>query len=759
MQSEKRRTPGGNRRRKVALACEPCRVRKSRCGGEKPVCAACVHRALPIDHCVYKTQNARSASSDEYVRSLHQRIRELEANARRQDSLVPEQLGAAATNYIHHPPHPHALEERNTLALNTPETHRIGDCCLTSSRAEDTLDLGQPRRQPDSSHSPLESPSGISGMGAFTTVHNTRDLSSQNAEYFGSSSTASLMCLLTRDPKQHQGRRAWASQRIPPPDTSGDCRVTGADTSPILPVEDFVLPPRELADHLLHCFWERVYCLYPFFDRRSFQQAYENLWIPKNHLKHQLTHLNVGLGDQWHSGSNSIVFSCALNTIFALGCHFSDIPLQGREAVTHDFSLRAKRHIGLYLVDTHSIGVVQTLLIVALLLQSAPHPHRCWNSIGIACRLALGLGLHEEHLESSKDPLQQEIHRRTWHGCVMMDMTVSMTYGRPSMTGHLANVPLPGMFDLDLRQEPTGPSLIAFYIWTIKLYAILERILSDVYKTWRGRNNDCLTKTGPGSLDVIIQLEDQLLQYERSIPSFLSWTCPGEASHEPILCRQRNVLHSRFIYLRLLLYRPIFTHLCFDTPNDELGSNSLQSFIFSKCATGCIQAAVDLISLVHETYRTELTDTWWYNGFYISTAAIVLTMSHLCRTAHDAKNHTKDLAWRKAEQVLEYMASFSMSGRNTLGILRSIRNQVLANRDGGQQQQQQQQPVSRSSRDASPEAGLGVGHDSAGGDMGGDVPEPAQFGLWDGGLPSDELGFLGPFDLGDFQGWFPQMAL
>ena len=259
-------------------------------------------------------------------------------------------------------------------------------------------------------------------MGAFMTAHNTEDVSGQNAEYFGSSSTASLMSLLTRDPKQHQGRRAWASQRIPPPDTSGDCRVRSTDTSSIYPVGDFVLPPRDLADHLLDCFWERVYCLYPFFDRCSFQQAYENLWVPRSHTRHQLTHLNLGLGDQWHSGSNSIVFSCALNAIFALGCHFSDIPLQRREAITQDFFLRAKSHIGLYLVDIHSIGVVQTLLIVALFLQSAPYPHRCWNSIGMACRLALGLGLHEEHLESSKDPLQQEIHRRTWHGCVMMDM-------------------------------------------------------------------------------------------------------------------------------------------------------------------------------------------------------------------------------------------------------------------------------------------------------------------------------------------------
>jgi hypothetical protein len=274
-----------------------------------------------------------------------------------------------------------------------------------------------------------DSPGNITGMGAMININDQDQASSQNSEYFGSSSAASLACFLTGDQRQ-QRRHAWASQKIPSFDSVSNHQIGNLDMESFAQMEGLVLPPRNLADHLLDCFWERVFCLYPFFDRKSFQQAYENLWLPENDASHKLTDLNVGLGDRFNSGQNSIVFNCALNIIFALGCQFSKLPLNDRQSLTTSFFLRAKRHIGLDLVDIHSIGVVQTLLIVALFLQSTPYPHRCWNSTGMACRLALGLGLHETNLEDSKDSLEQEIHRRTWHGCVIMDMYLLPHFSR-----------------------------------------------------------------------------------------------------------------------------------------------------------------------------------------------------------------------------------------------------------------------------------------------------------------------------------------
>lgn len=49
--------------------------------------------------------------------------------------------------------------------------------------------------------------------------------------------------------------------------------------------------------------------------------------------------------------------------------------------------------------------------------------------------------------------------------------------------------------------------------------------------------------------------------------------------------------------------------------------NIIYSSMSVNCAVVCVTAAVELVSLVYETYRTSLTDAWWYNGFCKLTQA------------------------------------------------------------------------------------------------------------------------------------------
>jgi hypothetical protein len=125
-----------------------------------------------------------------------------------------------------------------------------------------------------------------------------------------------------------------------------------------------------------------------------------------------------------------------------------------------------------------------------------------------------------------------------------------MTYGRPTMTSHLPRPPLPKTLDLKSGMESSSPPLIAFYASTIELYSVLDDILSDVYKVWHVRSNDSMSRHS--GLDVLLRLEDQLIQFESTVPHFLSWTTafaesPKSAIEETI-CRQRNVLHSRYVF-------------------------------------------------------------------------------------------------------------------------------------------------------------------------------------------------------------------
>lgn len=461
----KRNTP---HRRKIALACEPCREKKVRCDGTKPICGPCTRRSYKIDQCVYKIDNARSASNDAYLKVLHDRIRELEETCTRNGvayspdlhSIHKDSEGAASDASGDRGNTDAITNETNTsvaaegllgLSSNTPlressattnstRSHwqRDPQFSIHSPLASERTCEAPPRApfQPGSIRSsPLASHGHVTAMGAISAADDGEGVDSPSEQYYGNSSAASFM-RLARDSMPIRSyisalKNSEESNSGVSPRDSGLWRdINPAGAMSEFQFNDFSLPPRSLADHLLQCYWDRFYCLYPFFHRPSFEQAYESLWGAAKWPRSNLPELNIGLGGSYDSGPQSIVFHCALNAIFALACHFSDIPIREREAQAYSFFLRSKRFVGLDLLDTSTIGVVQTLLIIALLLQSTPYSNRCWNSIGLACRVAQGLGLHEATAHRHIKPLEKEIRRRTWYGCVMMDMydTVSCDF-------------------------------------------------------------------------------------------------------------------------------------------------------------------------------------------------------------------------------------------------------------------------------------------------------------------------------------------
>ncbi|KAJ5151079.1 uncharacterized protein N7482_010331 [Penicillium canariense] len=835
----KRGTP---RRRKIALACEACREKKVRCDGGKPICGPCARRSYTIDKCVYKIENARSASNDAYLRILHDRIRELEETCVQNGVIIPressqgveEDDGREPIDSQEPQPAPDAVdtESRTSAAvegllglgstvslerLRQPSLAPISPPAAPPQRTRSSIRSIQPNRrhskqgkgtQLENSSSTnvhpsplLNSHGNVTAMGAISAGDDGECTDSPREQYYGNSSVASFMRLAgdsipirsyLKALKGVEGDTSSTSYR-----DTGLWRDINFPTNG-LQFDDFSLPPRSLADHLLECFWNRVYCLYPFFHRPSFEQAYENLWGSTKWPKPELPELNIGIGGTFDSGHQSIVFHCALNAIFGLGCHFSDIPAAEREAAAYSFFLRAKRFVGLDLLDTGTIGAVQTLLIVSLLLQSTPYPNRCWNAIGVACRMALGLGLHETPTQSSIKPLEKEIRRRTWHGCVMMDLIVSMTYGRPSMTSHISPAPLPAMYPesksddpCELSGQPCDHQLgyMTFYVSTIELYKILESILSDIYNAWQSHSNNhrpiSLRNSRHSSLDAIMELDDKLSSYEASVPSILNWTTRhpsyNSGGHQGSLFkRQRNVLRARFIHLRLLLYRPMFTQLCSDErmgfarqsgsdanrsiPRQE--KNVIYSSMSVNCAAACVATAMELISLVYDTYRTSITDAWWYNGFYASTAGFVLIMSYSCRSILDQINaHAVDAAWQNCEEILTNMASFSLSARNSLQFLQVTHQYIMQNYSAVSRTEDvpplsASQLLQRTRHLAVPTQLTDPILDDAGSHNPeqSNVPNVNPFMSWDElGLGQEEFGFLGRFDLPDLASWFSEV--
>lgn len=189
--------------------------------------------------------------------------------------------------------------------------------------------------------------------------------------------------------------------------------------------QDIELPSRDLADQLIEVYWTRSHILYPYICKSTFMQAYEDLWKPQGHIRVAPDSLvDHGLGSLGIADSRSAVFHCALNSIFALACQLYDTNMGGkdRHSLSDTFFLRSKKLLHIDIFNSGNLAFVQTLLVMTQYLQSTSFPSRCWNALGFACRIAQGLGLHVELPRSTRSDSEVETRRRTWHGCVIMDM-------------------------------------------------------------------------------------------------------------------------------------------------------------------------------------------------------------------------------------------------------------------------------------------------------------------------------------------------
>lgn len=144
----------------------------------------------------------------------------------------------------------------------------------------------------------------------------------------------------------------------------------------------------------------------------------------------------------------------------------------------------------------------------------------------------------------------------------LCDRTVSMTYGRPTMSAHLNALALPSIAELDGGQldhqnspSPVSvPSKMYFYLEHIQQCHIMGEILSTVYQSTLGRptnlQDPLSSDQATHGLDDILALDENLSRYERSVNPIMSWSTPAdltavEPERRQVIETQRTVLHGK----------------------------------------------------------------------------------------------------------------------------------------------------------------------------------------------------------------------
>ncbi|KND01551.1 uncharacterized protein SPPG_09107 [Spizellomyces punctatus DAOM BR117] len=100
---------------------------------------------------------------------------------------------------------------------------------------------------------------------------------------------------------------------------------------------------------------------------------------------------------------------------------------------------RRARRLVPQLYDNHSLSAVQGLLILATCSTMKGIISAAWQYVGMAVRMAHYLALETAMVEGTRfSPMQEEVRKRTWAGCLILERMVWMALDRPSI---YANVP------------------------------------------------------------------------------------------------------------------------------------------------------------------------------------------------------------------------------------------------------------------------------------------------------------------------------
>ncbi|KAJ4212701.1 hypothetical protein NW759_011341 [Fusarium solani] len=427
--------------------------------------------------------------------------------------------------------------------------------------------------------------------------------------------------------------------------TSAESSQTASMTQPQLATSstdqlahvDVVLPPRRTADHLFDVYWRCIDPLYPFLDRHQMESMYQCLWAGEN------------------LGEDTKMFICLLNVVFSLSCNLNP-RMEPEERGTNAavFYRRSQELLDFSDLQNRSVLTVQCFLLSGQYLQSTSKSQQCWMSIGLAIRVAQSIGL-DLVATSAEAPTTtiRETMRKVWHGCILMDRTLSMTFGRPLMiTPEAATaVPMPLVHNYEgfcschsiaSSCDATHDRDLHFFTEALELYELMGEALLTVYDASAVGESVKIDEYSMyfGSkaakiVGQVCEVDDKLQRWQRRLPIHLR--NDPDAPKSIIHKRQSHILFLRFHHTRILLLRPILSRLCARQDYEPAGfSETLPWKIALHSSVSCVRAALETVEFYESSIGNrrvqdceDLLPAWWYSTFYIYSAATILVAAQL----------------------------------------------------------------------------------------------------------------------------------
>lgn len=301
------------------------------------------------------------------------------------------------------------------------------------------------------------------------------------------------------------------------------------------------------------------------------------------------------------------------------------------------------------LPDLHEVGsilFVETLALVGYFMQNLNRRDAAFLYVGMALRMAITLGLHQESSNADLDDAAQERRRRVWWSIYSLDRIQSVKSGNPiTIHDEDIGVALPSR----LPEEPEYCAAVVLTHYT-KLSQICGEITVRIYRR--------APKSGSELMAAVKKIIMSLSQWQRELPEQLRFD-PARLS----ISRESvsTLLHySQCINMtaRPLLFHVVQKRLKSGPADKEQDWKESLTQTTVKVIEMCVAAARDTINMMTIAAQKNLVATYGYmDSEHAFSAAIVLVMVCVAFPTDQRNTNSMDAA-------LELLRSMSQRGNS-----------------------------------------------------------------------------------------------
>ncbi|OJJ34399.1 hypothetical protein ASPWEDRAFT_42406 [Aspergillus wentii DTO 134E9] len=634
-------------RRRSARACEPCRQRKVKCDGNRPICQQCAKYDVMCSYI-----DVKRVREQKQLKTLTKKVERYEALLRDLEAGVD----AGAARQI-----------RRTL------------------RPKVTQEIKQSQAQDDGEESD-SSGSSVASLEAIDLVEEdiNRNEKSRAAGYFGKNSEVAWMQRLEDeaehrsrqgdDPfgpegqgfdEQHQQQQHQSRNDIPIAMMSyhlDDLNIPLVDQA-----DPYDLPPKELADRFFAAYMHSVHPSFNVIRKATFTSQYQKFFSQPSQPPRR--------------------WLAILNMVFAIGCRycrldnddFGDGDYNDLVYLTRASKLALR---GSVLFEHPDLQQVQVEFLVAFYLLAMGQVNRASKISGVAFRSAISLGINLRFVDGHTHYAAKEARSRLWWSIYALEHLITATTGRVSCVGEgLGSVSAPLPFEEESFHKPEVQSLIndqslrenrlkstifeteqetksnaewlatcepnpsLFFYYTIDLAVITQAVINQVYSI-------------QGLRDRHFQLDQRIQKYSSKLDSWLSkihtayrfTSVPNDPTNDqfalpPSLStmpetqqyiRERVSLAIHYYSARITLCRPCLTHNHSHQPRSNCSSPSATSDHHQSTrsrhrhdmALTCLRYACCLISILPNepdpTWLIHVSPWWSLLHFLVQATTVCL---------------------------------------------------------------------------------------------------------------------------------------